>query len=104
MSIIRPSKSKNIIPLMVDFLENQDEEDRYIFIKYCAQMKNKYKQNPKGSPQHKKAIDDIFKICSHLGIGSVFPDTFYNCMRNAFNKIFVHYVMIDTIRGVDVLN
>ena len=39
MSIIRPSKSKNIIPLMVDFLENQDEEDRYIFIKYCAQMK-----------------------------------------------------------------
>lgn len=104
MSIILPSKSKNIIPVMVDFIENQEDEDRYIFIEYCTQMKNEYSQNPNGSPQHSKAIDNIFKICSHLGIGSVFPDTFYNCMRAALDKIFIHYVIIDTIRGVDMLN
>jgi hypothetical protein len=104
MSILLPSKSKNVVSIILNFLQMQSEEDMCIFIKYCIQQKNIYKKNLLGTALHTNAMSNIFVVCRRLKIASMFPDAFYGCLYSAKQKLFEHTIMVDALRGLDVLN
>lgn len=104
MSILLPSKAKNVVPIILNFLQSQSDENMYIFIKYCTQQKQAYKKNLVGTSQHTNSMSNIFTVCKKLKIAAMLPDAFYGCLQSAKQKLVDHIIATDALRGMIILN
>ena len=87
MSTLLPSKTANVVNVLVPYLRHLTYRGMLKLLEFCRMQSAVFRNTALDSTEHKDARDIVFTLCKQLRIAPLFPQVFYTCVCEASDII-----------------
>jgi hypothetical protein len=85
MSKLLPSKTSNVVNVMVSYLKSMSNSGMRNRMEFCRAQSSVFRNADIGSDEYNTAISLIFTMCKQMKIAPIFPPLFFTCLCSAID-------------------